>query len=62
MDGFFRIAMKLSSDFASMAMMDAIAGKDGPDRDRMDKLFQHPAYKAWAQKHGKELKKRISFQ
>ncbi|MBQ7650831.1 MAG: hypothetical protein IJS15_07720 [Victivallales bacterium] len=61
MDGFYRIAMKLSSDFASMAMIDAISGKDGPDPERRDKLFLHPAYKDWATKHGKELNKHISF-
>ena len=61
MDGFYRICGKLSSDFASMAMMDAISGKDGPDQVKMDKMFLHPSYNAWADKHGKELKKRISL-
>jgi hypothetical protein len=61
MDGFYRICGKLSSDFASMAMMDAISGKEGTDPEKMDKMFAHPSYKAWEEKHGKELKKRISF-
>lgn len=61
-DGFYRIALKLSSDFASMAMIDAIAGKDGhPDADKMNKMFLNPAYKGWTDKHGKELRKRIAF-
>ena len=61
MDGFFRISEKLSSDFASMAMIDAISGKNGLDDVKMNKMFAHPSYKAWADKHGKELKKRISI-
>ena len=62
MDGFYRIALKLPSDFASMAMIDAIAGKEGqPDEDKMDKMFMHPSYKEWKEKHGKELQKHISL-
>ncbi len=60
-DGFYRIAMKLSSDFASMSMMDAISGQNGTDQDKMDKMFMNPHYKEWAEKHGKELKKRITI-
>ena len=62
MDGFYRIALKLPSDFASMAMIDAIADKDAqPDEEKMEKMFMHPAHKEWQAKHGKELKKHISL-
>ena len=60
-DGFYRICGKLSSDFASMAMIDAISNKEGIDHAKMDKMFMHPSYKAWSTKHGKELRKRISM-
>jgi hypothetical protein len=61
MDGFYRICGKLSSDFASMAMIDAISNKDGLDEAKMNKMFMHPSYRAWSDKHGKELRKRISI-
>ena len=61
LDGFFRICMELPSDFASMTMMDAMAGlKSGQDKECMNKLFHHPAYRKWAEKHGKALRARIS--
>ena len=62
LDGFYRICMKLPSDFASMAMIDAISGKEGKlDEAKMDKMFVHPSYKAWTEKHGKELRKHIAL-
>ena len=61
-DGFYRICMELSSDFASMAMMDAMAGNK---RDKSaicaEKLFHHPRFKGWSEKHGKALRKRYSI-
>ena len=61
-DGFYRICMALSSDFASMAMMDAMAGnsRDGTSVFA-EKLFHQPRYKEWADKHGKALRKRCSI-
>jgi len=59
-DGFFRICMELTSDFASMAMMDALAGKGRETQTAcVEKLFAHPRYKAWAEKHGKALRKHV---
>ena len=53
---FFRISMQLSSDFATMAMMDAL---DGPDEDsqlqRAEAIFGHPDFNAWSQLHGQVL-------
>ena len=61
-DGFYRICMALSSDFASMAMMDAMAGnKRGAGSVFAEKLFRHPRYKEWAEKHGKALRKRCTI-
>ena len=61
-DGFFRICLELSSDFASMAMMDALAGngKEKTD-DYASKLFDHPRYQEWSEHHGKALHSRIKI-
>ena len=61
-DGFYRLCMKLPSDFATMAMMDAIIGEaQNTDKQKMEKLFQHKSFKEWSAKHGKELRKRIKL-
>jgi hypothetical protein len=61
-DGFYRICMELSSDFASMAMMDAMAGNNRESSSIFaEKLFRHPRYKEWADKHGKALRKRVAI-
>ncbi len=58
--GFFRIAMELPSDFATMAMMDAMVG-NGEEVSTIcaDKLFHHPSYALWAAKHGKAMRARL---
>lgn len=62
LDGFYRICMEMTSDFASMLMMDAMAGTESVSREEAcDRLFIHKDYKAWAEKHGKALKKHISL-
>ena len=61
-DGFYRICMELSSDFASMAMMDAMAGNRRENSTVFaEKLFHHPRYKEWSEKHGKALRRRYSL-
>ena len=61
-DGFYRICMAMSSDFASMAMMDAMAGnKRDTDSRFAEKLFHHPRFKEWSDKHGKALRKRYAI-
>ncbi len=58
--GFFRIAMSLPSDFATMAMMDAMVGNGKePSAFFADKLFNHPSYSAWAKAHGKAMRARL---
>ena len=53
---FLRIGMKLSSDFASMAMMDATRSvPGGPGGDMLKALFSHPRYADWVERHGEVL-------
>lgn len=58
LDGFFRICLRLPGDFAAMAMRDAMGGTaKEPDKEAMEKLFRHHSYRAWADLHGKALRK-----
>jgi len=53
---FLRIGMKLGSDFASMAMMDATRSvPGGPGGDMLKALFSHPRYADWVERHGTVL-------
>ncbi|MBQ7651710.1 MAG: AAA family ATPase [Victivallales bacterium] len=62
LDGFFRISLKLSSDFACMAMCDAMSGGGKVStKEATHKLFYHPMYGEWAKLHGTALKKHHSF-
>ena len=60
LDGFFHISLKLSSDFAAMAMIDAMYGND-PEKanEYSKKLLEHPFYPEWQKKHGTALKKNM---
>ena len=61
-DGFYRICMELPSDFASIAIMDAMVGNRRDSSSVFsEKLFRHPSYKAWADKHGKALRRRYAI-
>ena len=57
LDGFFRIGMKLSSDFAAMAMMDAMhsAKKDA------GRLHRHPRFEAWSKLHGAAFRRSFAI-
>lgn len=55
LDGFYRISLELSSDFAAMLMMDVIKG--GSKCDGAKKLYSHPLFKEWEKKHGKTFSK-----
>lgn len=60
LDGFYRISLKLPSDFASMVMMDAMVGNRKTVEDTFAaKLFHHTAYKTWAKEHGTALRRRL---
>lgn len=60
LDGFYRICCELTSDFASMALLAAMQGKDKTEgRYRCDALLKHTRFKEWQAKHGAALKKRL---
>ena len=50
LDGFFRISLELSSDFAALLMMDAVNG--GKHCGGAQKLYSHPRFQEWQKKHG----------
>ncbi len=53
MTNFLRIGMQLPSDFAVMAMMDAMQQlEDDQDPDRVRLLFESQAYEGWRERHG----------
>ena len=54
LDGFFRISLALSSDFAALLMMDAL--KSGESCKGGAKIYSHPQVKAWEKKHGKAFR------
>ena len=62
LSGFYRIAMALPSDFATMLMIDALTGNRKTDDPSVfaDKLYHHKGYAAWAEKHGKAMRARMS--
>ena len=61
-NGFFRISQKLPSNFASMALIDAMSYDGGHkkiNKNYSQILISHPAYREWSKIHGKALKKHI---
>ena len=62
LDGFFRICMALTSDFACLAMTDALGRTDEPDAaKRAAALLKHPRYPEWRTKYGTAFKKHIAL-
>ena len=62
LNGFFRIGLQLSSDFACMVMCDAMSGCGQiSDQDAATRLFYHPMYKEWAKLHHNAMIKHHSF-
>lgn len=60
LDGFFRISLKLSSDFATMALVDAMSGRDpGLTEQYSTYLISHKLYPEWKKIHGSTLQKTI---
>jgi hypothetical protein len=62
LSGFYRIAMALPSDFATMLMLDALTGNRKTDDPSVfaDKLYNHHGYEPWANKHGKAMRARMN--
>ena len=61
-DGFFRIVTKMPSNFATMAIMDAMSFNGAHkevDGNAMKVLISHPRYLEWAKVHGKAMKKHL---
>jgi DNA polymerase III delta prime subunit len=53
LDGFFRICEQLPSDFAAMAMIDALTGPtEEASRIRSARIFDHPGFIRWTTQHG----------
>lgn len=53
LEGFFKISEKLPSDFAAMAMIDALTGPDEAASQRRNEiLLSHPRFEAWTRLHG----------
>ncbi len=62
LDGFFRICMALTSDFACLAMTDALGRTDAPGAaERASALLHHPRYPEWKAKYGAAFAKHISL-
>ena len=52
-DGFFCLTEAMSSDFATLALMDALQGPDADStRRRSEILFGHPGFARWSERHG----------
>ncbi len=62
LDGFFRICLELSSDFACLAMTDALGPVTSPlAEERAAKLFNHPRYAEWKNRYGSAFRKHITL-
>ena len=58
--GFYRICIELSSDFASMALLAAMEGKDkNLNKQYADALISHPLFPKWRAKHKDALQKHM---
>ncbi len=61
LNGFYRITVKMPGDFATMMMMDAMAGNGKTISESCaNKLFNHPKYAEWAELHGKAMRARMN--
>ena len=62
LDGFFRICLALTSDFACLAMTDALGPSGAPGAaDRASALLNHPRYAEWKAKYGAAFRKHITL-
>ena len=61
-DGFYRICAKLSSDFASMALIAAMKGKTSEEQKLHCRILRkNPHFEEWIKMHGKALTKHIDM-
>ena len=61
LDGFFRISMMLSADFATMLMMDVMTSSGKVDASRVGLVRNHPQYKAWIGKFGAAMQRKLEI-
>lgn len=59
LDGFYRLNLQLPSDFATLAMIDAMAGNNQNSDEFAEKLYQHPSYQKWTKRHGAAFRNRM---
>lgn len=53
LERFFQVSLKLSSDFATLALLDATAADNDTQRsERHSALFCHPLFEQWTHHHG----------
>ena len=54
LERFFAISGELTSDFATLALLDATAAEgDSKQEQRAMDVFCHPAFESWSKTHGK---------
>lgn len=62
LNGFYRICCELTSDFAAMAIMGAIQGRDREEvKKRCSALITHPMFKEWKKHHTAVLNKYLDL-
>lgn len=63
LERFFQISQALSSDFATLALLDALASDDDTERERRHQaLLCHPAFEHWTQTHGSVFGRHLAAQ
>lgn len=55
LDVFFTVSAELSSDFATMLMLDVVRVNDKLDDHRASIVFAHPRYADWTKQHGRQF-------
>ena len=55
LDRFLEVTTALGSDFATMALIDAVGGAEGVTGERGQRLLAHPRFADWAATHGTAL-------
>ncbi len=59
LDRFLAATLALSSDFATMALIDAVGGAEGVTGERGQRVFSHPRFAEWAATHGTALARHL---
>ncbi|TDT44563.1 ATPase family protein associated with various cellular activities (AAA) [Halospina denitrificans] len=61
-DGFFRISEAMTSDFATLAMLDAMDGPNASSRERRaETLLGHRRFAQWSQQHGAVFSRHVNL-